>query len=697
MAKLDSSGRWLWTWTDQHTKEAEFLATFQADSKNDMLIAGRVKEIGDVGRLFIMKLNNLGSLQWRVSLHSHGMDQWMWYAPDWDQVPVQSDSLDNVSVAGSSSSRFMVVKFNSSGSWQWTAMHYHNESSYRVVRVRALQLGSNDDVVVAGAIKDDILQKMFVAKFTKDGELSWVTERGSGVWSSSDQPNDIVTHLQVDSNDDVLVAGFSEKESGSKKVFLMKISNSGNWQWTKTYGSTFYYRQYCCVQDLQLSSDDSDDVLLLWEANLARITSSEVSQTTEMKEWLRKDVTEYQIGGVLYSNPRFEDSQLDPSGDVYSAAYVGGGSVIMKHSNGTELWQGFRIRSSKLMFPLSSGVLIATWGNSVVKLSNDGALEWSSPADTSVHPPVEPQCASDFIGISCNVQVFQTQSFGGLCLLDMARESLCKGIVYASSREHWWRCRPSQSTDDKLPDCDSWFVAKASVQTIYEAELGDLAVDFMAAALGLMLIGRKKMRSRCVYLPLVMLVSFVVDIVLEIIVVQAAGRAGQVFEEYKGSFCFSQGDGYGTVVKLEDMLSTIQTLAFTNIGAAVFGGLCDLIQTFREAKGNPGGMALLLTTLAALIEVFVGGGSFFMNTMQFVDELEAIEKSALLIKGLDEGHLCYHLNEQLSATAVAVGMEWVQPLLIIVPSSVVLLCFCCACFCGTICSGHEDPPGAPSL
>lgn len=54
----------------------------------------------------------------------------------------------------------------------------------------------------------------------------------------------------------------------------------------------------------------------------------------------------------------------------------------------------------------------------------------------------------------------------------------------------------------------------------------------------------------------------------------------------RGSFCFSYGDGIASLVKLEDLVDSIVTYAWTNIMLAIFVSLCELVYTFSQMRGK---------------------------------------------------------------------------------------------------------------
>lgn len=289
-------------------------------------------------------------------------------------------------------------------------------------------------------------------------------------------------------------------------------------------------------------------------------------------------------------------------------------------------------------------------------------------------------CNDEYFGTQCQYAVARSQSYDNLCLLDKANSQLCKGIVYAASVEDRFRCASSSSQ----AACADWLRIKQVIAVMYEAEVGDIVVDSLALVFGIifgLLSMKGHVRSNNRFAMLSLLVSFLTDITLEIVLAVSVGEAADVLGQFKDSFCLSQGDGYASLVKLEDLASTISALAFLNIFIAVVGGACDFISVLFEEVGPLAWTALVATNTAALCEIVIGLSSFLANTNSFVAEIAAIEKAAVGLEALESGHVCFTRHPDLPPPTM-VGVEWVNPGgLIVVPCVLMTIAGCATCCC----------------
>ena len=117
------------------------------------------------------------------------------------------------------------------------------------------------------------------------------------------------------------------------------------------------------------------------------------------------------------------------------------------------------------------------------------------------------------------------------------------------------------------------------------------------------------------------------------------------------------------------------TFAYINVGLAIVGGLFDLWQFFSEIKLSEGKVqwvGVAVAAVAAGLELLLSLVNFFSNTIQFVEDIQAIEEEVVGLQGLESGHLCFARHPDLPP-AEMVGVPWQQPLLFVVlPSSLLL-------------------------
>eukprot|EP00434_Breviolum_minutum_P033578 symbB.v1.2.029715.t1/scaffold3287.1/size59763/2 len=274
------------------------------------------------------------------------------------------------------------------------------------------------------------------------------------------------------------------------------------------------------------------------------------------------------------------------------------------------------------------------------------------------------QCDPESFGEKCDKKVVQFDSHGGSCLDEAGSSEICKGLVYAGSALESHICHGSSV-------CDHWLNIKGVVETMWEAELGDFIVDLVSIAVGLCFVGvvlwtgkREKdsavtVSPISVVFPPFMFGCFVADLVLESMVNHRVDEALDSIVQMKESLCFSLGDGYATLVKLEDTAETIKTLAIANIVIAVLGFFFDFLEPLGDICNVFGVQVgfVAATCGMSLLELILGAFSFFAQTHPFVGELEALELAAVGLKELETGFVCYQRHQDLPVTS-ATGMDW---------------------------------------
>ena len=190
--------------------------------------------------LFVVKYNSSGTKQWTKQLGSSGRDSANGVATDSSGnvyvTGVTFGGLDCNTSAGDND--LFVVKYNSSGTKQWTKQLGSVSSDF----ANGVATDSSGNVYVAGGTYGGLdgnsngNSDLFVVKYNSSGTRQWTKQLGTAEY---DEARGVAT----DSSGNVYVAGGTKgnlngnSNSGRTDAFVIKYNSSGTWQWTKQLGT----------------------------------------------------------------------------------------------------------------------------------------------------------------------------------------------------------------------------------------------------------------------------------------------------------------------------------------------------------------------------------------------------------------------------------------------------------------------------
>tara|TARA_B100000212_G_scaffold300656_1_gene246096 strand:+ start:1315 stop:3522 length:2208 start_codon:yes stop_codon:yes gene_type:complete len=162
---------------------------------------------------------------------SSGVLQWQRYwdvGGSWKKIAI--DSSDNVYVTNRyNQSISVLVKYNSSGVYQWNATLYNNHSSH-YFQPQDVSIDSNDNIYVAGYVLDlsgTTTYKALVMKYNTVGQLEWYRIYNASGYNSMD-----CYGCTTDSSGNVYITGGANQSSGNyNRPYVAKINSSGSPQW----------------------------------------------------------------------------------------------------------------------------------------------------------------------------------------------------------------------------------------------------------------------------------------------------------------------------------------------------------------------------------------------------------------------------------------------------------------------------------
>ena len=269
VVKYNSNGTKEWT-KQLGTEEYDEARGIATDSSGNVYVTGGTKGNlngnSNSGRtdLFVTKFNSSGTRQWTKQLGTSETDLANGVATDSSGnvyvTGVTYGGLDGNTSAGNSD--LFVVKYNSSGTKQWTKQlgsSSRDRSSSRD-HARGVVTDSSGNVYVTGDTYGGLdnntnagSNDLFVVKYNSSGTKEWTKQMGT---SSTDSANGVVT----DSSGNVYVVGGTyggldgNINAGNSDLFVVKYNSSGTKQWTKQMGSSS--RDY----DYGVATDSSRNV-----------------------------------------------------------------------------------------------------------------------------------------------------------------------------------------------------------------------------------------------------------------------------------------------------------------------------------------------------------------------------------------------------------------------------------------------------
>ncbi len=247
VVKYNSSGTKQWT-KQLGTSSDDQARGVTTDSSGNVYVAGYTNggldgnSSAGSSDLFVVKYNSSGTNQWTQQLGTSDQDL---------ATGVATDSSGNVYVAGytgggldgnsnAGSRELFVVKYNSSGTKQWTQQLGSSSSD----QADGVATDSSGNVYVAGRTQGGLdgnssagIVDLFVVKYNSSGTKLWTQQLGT---SSPDSAHGVAT----DSSGNVYVTGETDggldgnSNAGPHDLFVVKYNSSGTKQWTQQFGTS---------------------------------------------------------------------------------------------------------------------------------------------------------------------------------------------------------------------------------------------------------------------------------------------------------------------------------------------------------------------------------------------------------------------------------------------------------------------------
>jgi uncharacterized delta-60 repeat protein len=259
LVKYNSSGTKQWT-KQLGTSPNDLGYDVTTDSSGNIYVTGTTwggldgNTISGYGSdMFLVKYNSSGTKQWTKQLGTGTSD------PNVGGNGVTTDSSDNIYVTGatngdldgnisSGESDIFLVKYNSSGTKQWTKQLGTSEKDYG----NGVTTDPSDNIYVTGWTLEGLDGNthsgygydIFLVKYNSSGTKQWTKQLGTSSGDLGTSSGDVGYDVTTDSSGNIYVTGSTRggldgnTSSGSIDIFLVKYNSSGTKQWTKQLGTS---------------------------------------------------------------------------------------------------------------------------------------------------------------------------------------------------------------------------------------------------------------------------------------------------------------------------------------------------------------------------------------------------------------------------------------------------------------------------
>ena len=236
LVKYNSSGTKQWT-KQLGTSTADSGLGVTVDSSNNIYVTGHTyggldSNTNSGGKdIFLTKFNSSGTKQWTNQLGTSSNDE---------GKGVSTDSSGNIYVTGNTNGGLdgntnsgnldiILVKYNSSGTKQWTQQLGSSENDFGL----GVTVDSSDNIYVTGYTEGGLdgntnsgERDIFLVKYNSSGTKQWTQQLGTSSY-------DYGRGVTVDSSDNIYVTGYTgggldgNTNSGSYDIFLVKYNSDG--------------------------------------------------------------------------------------------------------------------------------------------------------------------------------------------------------------------------------------------------------------------------------------------------------------------------------------------------------------------------------------------------------------------------------------------------------------------------------------
>ena len=379
VAKLNSSGVVQWVYTVGGTG-ADRGRKIALDSSGNIYVAGYYENTVDFGGgnitsngswdAYLLKLNSSGTFQWVKSYGASSNDLGRDVAIDSnDNIYLTGNFRGTVDFGGgdvssnpSTNAYIFLVKFNSSGVFQWV----YTAGGTGVDDVRSLALDSSDNPYITGSFQSTVnfgggnttaanTNDLFILKLNSSGAYQ-------NIYTSNIDTSQKGKGLAVDSSGNVYATGIFQNTvnfgggeiiSSQRDIYLLKLNSSLAFQWVKRFAG---------YHNGSLSTSLGAAVTVDEDGNVYSV--GQISGT-------------YNLGGIMQVSGGNKDAFIvkhDASGTFQWSKTLGGGSSMDSYDKAQDIVidsNGFIITVGQI----SGNTDFSTVGGDIIDFGND-AYNW---------------------------------------------------------------------------------------------------------------------------------------------------------------------------------------------------------------------------------------------------------------------------------------------------------------------------------
>lgn len=207
----------------------DFSGEAVVDNLGNIYVCGQSDSAGAGQDIIVMKYSSAGVLLWiqRYNGPANNND-----SPSGGLVVDNSGNAYVGGVSWGANNDYILIKYNSSGVFQWAARF--NGSANTADQLNDIALDNSGNIYVTGhaQFNDGLLNDYFTIKYNPNGDTLW-TRRFDGGENPSSAPQDFAYGIDVDNSGNVYVTGQARLYPGNNVIATIKYNTSGAQQWVK--------------------------------------------------------------------------------------------------------------------------------------------------------------------------------------------------------------------------------------------------------------------------------------------------------------------------------------------------------------------------------------------------------------------------------------------------------------------------------